>query len=88
MVRLYGVSDAGKLTKEPLTPTFASIVTAFEAILIETFEPPQNRRRGDDFTAVEYIQDIDPELREQELQTTLRRSNRSFDRPNDLLRSG
>jgi hypothetical protein len=69
---LYGVSDAGKLTEESLAPTFASIVTAFEAILIETLEPPQNRRRGDDFTAVEYIQDIDPELREQELQSTLR----------------
>ena len=61
-----------KLTDEPLTPSVASIVTAFEAILIETLEPPQNRRRGDDFTAVEYIQDIDPELREQELQSTLR----------------
>ena len=69
---LYGVSDAGKLTEESLAPTLASIVTAFEAILIETLEPPQNRRRGDDFTAVEYIQDIDPELREQELQSTLR----------------
>ena len=69
---LSGVSDAGKLTDEPLTPSVASIVTAFEAILIETLEPPQNRRRGDDFTAVEYIQDIDPELREQELQSTLR----------------
>ncbi|MDQ6631361.1 MAG: HTH domain-containing protein [Verrucomicrobiota bacterium] len=68
----YGVSDAGKLTEEPLVPTLASIVSAFEAILIETLEPPQNRRRGDDFTGVEYIQDIDPELREQELQTTLR----------------
>jgi hypothetical protein len=69
---LYDVSDAGKLTEESLAPTFGSIVTAFEAILIETLEPPQNRRRGDDFTAVEYIQDIDPELREQELQSTLR----------------
>lgn len=68
----YGVSDAGKLTKDPLTPTLTSIVSAFEAILIETLEPPQNRRRGDDFTGVEYIQDIDPELKEQELQATLR----------------
>jgi len=69
---LYNVSDAGKLVEESLAPSFASIATAFEAILIETLEPPQNRRRGDDFTAVEYIQDIDPELREQELQSTLR----------------
>jgi hypothetical protein len=68
----YGVSDAGKLTEEPLTPTLSSIVAAFEAILIETLEPPQNRRRGDEFNGVEYIQDIDPELKEQELQATLR----------------
>jgi len=35
-------------------------------------KPPQNRRRGDDFMAVEYIQDIDPELKEQEIQRTIR----------------
>lgn len=69
---LYGVSDAGELTEQPLASSFASVITAFEAILIETLEPPQNRRRGDEFTAVEYIQDVDPKLREQEIQRTLR----------------
>jgi len=69
---LYGVSDSGKLKEDKITPTFATLVTALEAILIETLEPPQNRRRGDDFMAVEYIQDIDPELKEQELQRTIR----------------
>ncbi len=69
---LYGVSDTGKLNEGKITPTFATLVTALEAILIETLEPPQNRRRGDDFMAVEYIQDIDPELKEQELQRTIR----------------
>ena len=48
------------------------MIVTLEALLIETLEPPQNRRRGDDFAAVEYIQDIDPELKEQELQRTLR----------------
>jgi hypothetical protein len=69
---LYGVSDTGKLNEDKITPTFATLVTALEAILIETLEPPQNRRRGDDFMAVEYIQEIDPELKEQELQRTIR----------------
>ncbi len=69
---LYAVSDDGKLSEVPIAPTFASLVTAFEAVLIETLEPPQNRRRGDEFAGVEYIQDIDPELREKELQNTLR----------------
>ena len=69
---LYGVSDTGELNEDKITPTFATLVTALEAILIETLEPPQNRRRGDDFMAVEYIQEIDPELKDQELQRTLR----------------
>jgi hypothetical protein len=69
---LYGVTDNGRLNESKITPTFATLITALEAILIETLEPPQNRRRGDDFMAVEYIQDIDPELKEQELQRTIR----------------
>jgi len=69
---LYGVSESGKLQKHELKPSFDSMVATLEALLIETLEPPQNRRRGDDFAAVEYIQDIDPELKEQELQRTLR----------------
>jgi len=69
---LYGVADTGQLVEREQVLSFSSVVTALESILIETLEPPQNRRRGDDFTAVEYIQDIDPELREQELQSTLR----------------
>lgn len=69
---LRGVSDSGELRDEELKPTLESIITAFESILIETLEPPQNRRRGDEFSAVEYIQDLDPELREKQLQETLR----------------
>ena len=33
-----------------------------EALLIEGLEPPQNRKRGDDFGAVEFLQVEDPEL--------------------------
>lgn len=69
---LSAVSDSGQLIRTATTPTVEALVAAFEAMLIETLEPPQNRRRGDDFTAVEYIQDVDPELKEQQLQHTLR----------------
>jgi hypothetical protein len=41
-------------------------------LTIEALEPPQNRKRGDEFSVIEYIQDIDPELKERELQATLR----------------
>lgn len=43
--------DAGKL------------IPAFEAILIKALEPRQNRKRGDDLAAVEYMQQLDPEVR-------------------------
>jgi len=32
------------------------LVATLEALLVEALEPPQNRRRGDDFRAAEYIQ--------------------------------
>ncbi len=57
---------------ERLGWSLASLVATLEALLIEALEPPQNRKRGDDFTAIEYIQDVDPELREREIQNTLR----------------
>ena len=33
-----------------------------EALLIEGLEPPQNRRQGNGFNAVEFLQRTDPEL--------------------------
>jgi hypothetical protein len=33
-----------------------------EALLIESVEPSQNRKRGDEFRAVEFLQAEDPEL--------------------------
>lgn len=69
---LLDVTVEGGLRELPLATTLASMIRTLEALLIESLEPPQNRKRGDDFSAVEYIQDIDPELREREIQTTLR----------------
>lgn len=34
-----------------------------EALLIEGLEPPQNRRRGDDFDGVEYLQAEDQRIK-------------------------
>jgi hypothetical protein len=47
------------------------IVTTMEALLIEGLEPPQNRRRGDDFRAVEYLQAEDPELEKRRMMSLL-----------------
>lgn len=69
---LLDVTQEGNLRETPLNTSLASLVATLEALLIEALEPPQNRKRGDDFSAIEYIQDIDPELKEREIQNTLR----------------
>ncbi|OYZ57715.1 MAG: hypothetical protein B7X81_06430 [Hydrogenophilales bacterium 17-61-76] len=69
---LLDVTQEGNLRETTLNASLAALVSTLEALLIEALEPPQNRKRGDDFSAVEYIQDIDPELREKEIQNTLR----------------
>ncbi|MEL5850021.1 MAG: GIY-YIG nuclease family protein [Candidatus Igneacidithiobacillus chanchocoensis] len=69
---LLDVTDDGKLVEVPIKVTLPSIIATLEALLIEALEPPQNRKRGDDFSVMEYIQDIDPEIKERELQNTLR----------------
>ena len=69
---LLNVTDDGKLVEAPIKVTLPSLIATLEALLIEALEPPQNRKRGDDFSVMEYIQDIDPEIKERELQNTLR----------------
>lgn len=69
---LLNVTDEGNLIETPINVTLPSLIATLEAPLIEALEPPQNRKRGDDFSVMEYIQDIDPELKERELQNTLR----------------
>jgi hypothetical protein len=69
---LLDVTQEGNLRESAFNATFAVLVGTLEALLIEALEPPQNRKRGDDFSAIEYIQDIDPELKEREIQNTLR----------------
>jgi hypothetical protein len=69
---LLDVTQEGGLRETPVNASLAVLVATLEALLIESLEPPQNRKRGDDFSAIEYIQDVDPELREREIQNTLR----------------
>jgi hypothetical protein len=59
---LLPVSDAGQLGSLPESYLGTKIIPAVEAILIEALEPRQNRKRGDDLSAVEFIQKEDPEV--------------------------
>lgn len=49
------------------------LVATMEALLIEGLEPPQNRRRGDGFSATEFIQTTDPQVEQRRARDLLLR---------------
>lgn len=60
---VYPVTEYGDLDSTrsgSYTPEM--LIVTMEALLIEGLEPPQNRKRGDDFRAVEFLQVEDPEI--------------------------
>lgn len=59
---LRGVSEDGALGDPATAWTHAVVIETLEALLIEALEPPLNRRRGDNFSAAEFLQVGDPEL--------------------------
>jgi hypothetical protein len=59
---LLPISEDGQLQAAPTTYPKESIIPALEAALIEALEPRQNRKRGDDLAAVEYLQKPDPAI--------------------------
>jgi len=66
------VSEKGELS-EPDTSTYGldDWISMMEALLIEGLEPPQNRKRGDDFRAVEYLQIMDPKIEKRQTEKLL-----------------
>ena len=68
---LLPVSESGQLGSLPQTYEAAKIIPALEAILIEALEPRQNRKRGDDLSAVEFIQREDPEIHKKKVKASL-----------------
>lgn len=68
---LLPVSESGQLGELPATFEAAKMIPALEAILIEALEPRQNRKRGDDLSAVEFIQREDPEIQKKRVKASL-----------------
>ncbi|MEM7680830.1 MAG: HTH domain-containing protein [Planctomycetota bacterium] len=68
---LLPVSEAGALGTLPGSFDAKTMIPALEAILIEALEPRQNRKRGDDLAAVEYVQKEDPVVKKQLLKEFL-----------------
>jgi hypothetical protein len=67
---LRAVGADGRLSEVVLDWTHDVVIETLEAMLIESLEPPLNRRRGDNLSAIEYSQLEDPDLemrRRQEL---------------------
>jgi hypothetical protein len=60
---VYPVSNGGELDPPAVGQyDLNMLIVTMEALLIEGLEPPQNRKRGDDFRAVEFLQVEDPDF--------------------------
>jgi hypothetical protein len=60
---LLTVTEKGDLAQTNLASIIEEdVIVTLEALLIEGLEPRQNRKRGDAFRAVEYLQKQDPEI--------------------------
>lgn len=65
---VYPVTETGFLNKTSVAQyTLETLIVTMEALLIEGLEPPQNRKRGDDFRAVEFMQVEDPEIQKTQI---------------------
>jgi HB1, ASXL, restriction endonuclease HTH domain len=60
---VFAPSESGQLNTS-VTEDFGleMLIVTMEALLIEGLEPRQNRKRGDEFRAVEFLQAEDPEI--------------------------
>lgn len=59
---LRAVTEDGELGTPTVAWNYGVVIETLEALLIETLEPPLNRKRGDNFSGVEYLQVPEPEL--------------------------
>lgn len=64
---LLPVSAQGEIGDLPAHYESSLLIPALEAILIEAVEPRQNRKRGDDLSAAEFVQKIDPEIEKRQI---------------------
>ena len=65
---IRSVGEDGRLGEGPGSGIdVETLIATMEALMIEGLEPPQNRRQGDRFNALEFIQVVDPNLERQRL---------------------
>jgi hypothetical protein len=71
-------TNDGTLKESNFTVSEATITSAFEALLIEALEPPQNRKQGDGFAGSEYVQEQDPKNKKKQIATMLHEIEHKF----------
>lgn len=59
---LRPVGEDGRLGDAAVAWTREIVIETLEALLIESLEPPLNRKRGDNFSGAEYLQVLDPDI--------------------------
>lgn len=59
---LRDVRSDGTLSEPSVAWTHTVVIETLEALLIESLEPPLNRKRGDNFSGAEYVQVVDPDI--------------------------
>jgi hypothetical protein len=59
---LRSVGEDGELSDREVPWSQNVVIETMEAVLIESLEPPLNRRRGDNLSGTEYIQVPDPQI--------------------------
>jgi len=68
---VLSVKDDGVLGEMESDFSSEKLLETFEAVLIEVLEPPLNRKRGDGFSAIEYLQVTDPNIEREEVMKLL-----------------
>jgi HB1, ASXL, restriction endonuclease HTH domain len=68
---LKPVGEDGALGVPSTAWTHEIVIETLEALLIESLEPPLNRKRGDNFSGAEYLQVLDPDIENRRLQQVL-----------------
>ena len=75
---LRNVGPGGELINRTVRWDEKVVIETLEALLIESLEPPLNRRRGDNLSGVEYIQSVDPDLERAEQRRVIEQLTRSI----------
>jgi len=68
---LLPFTDEGEIQELPKNYNSNVIIPLLESILIEALEPRQNRKRGDNFSDIEYLQKTDPLIEKKRIQAAV-----------------